>query len=340
MTIRKINRRDFGLFVTGGAALSIGLLAAPRIVRAQSEKVVIATTAGSQARTLSQFIVHKGYLAEQGLTPEFVPVSDGSKALAAVMSGDVDICMGSGFPNILPALERGGKLKIIAKAQNYVNAGIYTGRDDINSVADFRGKQIGSGSIGAQSHIYMSALITKAGIDVSDVQFVNVGGSSAIFKAVAAGVIDAGPGEPELIFDVEKFKVKSLGFVWDLVPEIVGQASYTSDRTIARKRDVVVRTLAGYRRMYEYLNGGDSLQDWIEARTTALQGDQTVQATNQWKLLQQSQMMPADLVLPPDRIEWMQELNLSLGIQQTKIPYKQITDPTIAEDAIKLEAAT
>lgn len=331
-----LSRRNF---LVGGAALASGLLAAPHIARAQNNRVKIATTAGSQALTVSQLMIDQGYMAELGLEPEFVPVSDGSKVLASVISGEVDLCMGTGFPNILPAIERGGGVRVIATAQNYVNSVVFSGREDIQSIADLQGKNIGTGSIGAQVHIYMSALLQKAGIDTSSVQFVNIGGSAAIFKAVAAGVIDAGPGEPELMYEADAYNVKVLGPVWELLPEMVGQASYASDKTITERREMVVQTLAAYRRLYQFINGPDSLEAFLAARATAMKEDDRDTGTNQWKVLQETKMMGEDLILPPDRIEWMQNLNISLGIQQQLIPYERITDATLAEDALALTDA-
>jgi ABC-type nitrate/sulfonate/bicarbonate transport system substrate-binding protein len=336
MNTSTINRRGF-VKIAGSAALVAGsMLAAPHIARAQSTRVRIATTAGTQPRTLSQLLLDLGYLAELDIEPEFVPVADGSKVLASIISGEVDICMGSGFPNILPAIERGGEIKIIAKAQNYVHSVLFSRNAEMASVADLKGKNIGTGSIGAQVHIYMSALLRKEGIDTRDVQFVNIGGSAAIFKAVSAGVVDAGPGEPEMLYETDKYNVHVIGPVWDLLPEMSGQASYVSDRFIAERRDIIVRTLAAYRRLYQYVNGPDSLEAFLKARNTANKEEDNETGTNQWKGLQSVRMMADDLILEQDRVDWMQDLNISLGVQQTKIPFDKITDRSLAEDAIAM----
>jgi ABC-type nitrate/sulfonate/bicarbonate transport system substrate-binding protein len=185
----------------------------------------------------------------------------------------------------------------------------------------------------------MSALLREAGIGLNEVEFVNIGGSAAIFRAVAGGIIDAGPGEPELMYEADDYGVQVIGPVWELLPQMIGQASYASDRTIADKRDIIVRTLAAYRRLYQFINGPDSLDAFVAARNTAMRDEDDESATNQWRILQENRNMADDLVLPRDRIEWLQELNIALGVQQRILPYEEVTDVSIAEEALALETS-
>jgi hypothetical protein len=41
-------------------------------------------------------------------------------------------------------------------------------------------------------------------------------------------------------------------------------------------------------------------------------------------------------VLSPERVRYMQELNVSLGVQKSVLPYECVCDMSLAQDAIKL----
>src|SRR4051812_49964053 len=64
---------------------------------ANVEPVTIVNTAGTFAATVQQLMKDKRYLEELGLRPTFLNVGDGSKILGALLSGQADICIASGF---------------------------------------------------------------------------------------------------------------------------------------------------------------------------------------------------------------------------------------------------
>jgi hypothetical protein len=51
---------------------------------------------------------------------------------------------------------------------------------------------------------------------------------------------------------------------------------------------------------------------------------------------QKHKSFAVDLVLSEERVRYMQELNISLGVQKTLIPYDRVADMSMARDALKL----
>lgn len=337
---KNMNRRTFAGLV-GSTAVTAAGLGFPRAARAAGHRVNIATTAGLTARTLTQVMLDQGYLAQFDLEPNYIPVSDGSKIIGSLYSGESDICMGSGFPQILPAIERGGNLKILSVANRGVMSVLFSGNPEVKTLQDLRGKTVGTGSLGAMVHTYMVGMLDKAGIDPTEVSFVNIGGNAAIFRAVAAGVVDAGVGEPTFIHQLDKFNVHVVAEVSKVLPEFTGQASYTSGNIIENRRDVLVRTLAAYRRLYRFVQEGDSKQAWIDARIHAAGvKDQTFEGTAQWDFLRSAQLLPVDLIMSQERVDWMQQLNMQIGNQTQLLAYDKVVDQSIASEAVELEDST
>src|SRR3954451_15193090 len=164
----------------GAAALTTGFSASgargfgPAFV-ADPQAVTIVNTAGTFAATVQQIMKDKRYLEEMGLKPNFTSVGDGTKILGALLSGEADLCIASGFSQVLPAMERGGRLKVLAGSEVLLLHLVYTWRPEIKSLKDLEGRTVGTGSPGALLHSIMVALMRKQGVDPAKVNFVNVG---------------------------------------------------------------------------------------------------------------------------------------------------------------------
>jgi ABC-type nitrate/sulfonate/bicarbonate transport system substrate-binding protein len=287
---------------------------------ADPERVTIVNTAGTFAATVLQLMKDKRYLEEQGLRPTFLSVGDGSKIIGALLSGEADICIASGFGQVLPAIERGGRLKVLAGSEVLLLHLVYSWRP------------------GALLHSIMVALLRKSNVDPGKVTFVNVGSSADVFRAIVAKVVDAGPSELDYEEQEAKYNVHGLsdGKFWDGLPEYTNQASYASERSIRERRDVIVRTLAAYAKLYRFISSPQSRDAYLAARAVALGKDEPAEGLAQWTFFQKNKSFAVDLVLSEERVRYMQELNISLGVQKTLIPHERIADMSLARDALKL----
>ena len=340
MLSKSIGRRE--TLTLGAAALTTSFYTGARSALAQTkpkpEPVTIINTAGTFAATVQQLMKDRGYLEEIGLAPTFVNVSDGSKILGALLSGDGDICIASGFSQVLPAIERGGKLKVLAGSEVLLLHLIYSWRPEIKTLKDLEGRTVGAGSPGALLHSIVVALLRKNGVDPDKVTFVNVGSSADVFRSIAAHTIDAGPAELDYEEQEAKYNVHGLadGKFWDGLPEYTNQASYASEKSIRERREVIVKTLAAYAKLYRFIQSPQSKDAYVVARARALGKDEPHEALAQWNFFQKHLSFATDLVLSEERVRFMQELNISLGVQKAMIPYEQIADMSLAREALKL----
>jgi ABC-type nitrate/sulfonate/bicarbonate transport system substrate-binding protein len=303
-----------------------------------ADPVTIVNTAGTFGATVQQLMKDKRYLEDFSLRPNFLSVGDGSKIIGALLGGEADICIASGFGQVLPAIERGGRLKVLAGSEMLLLHLVYSWRPEIKSLKDLEGRAVGTGSPGALLHSIMVALLRKHNVDPTKVTFVNIGSSADVFRAIVARVVDAGPCELDYAEDQAKYNVHGLadGTLWDGLPEFTNQASYGSERAIRARRDVIVRTLAAYARLYRFIASPQSRDAYLAARAAALGKNEAAAGLAQWDFFQKHQSFAVDLVLSEERVRYMQELNLSLGIQKTLLPYAQVTDMSLARDALKL----
>ena len=315
---------------------------APAVVRAVAQtryKIKVINTASNTVQTIQELVRQLGYFDEFGLDVEALNVSDGSKVMASLISGEVDACMLSGFGQVVPAIERGAGLRIIAGALLKSNSLMFSSRPDIRTVKDLAGKTIGTGAVGSGLHTLVVALLRKHGVDEKSVRFMNAGSASDVFKAVAAGVVDAGPAQVEFMDQATKMNIHMLpdGKFWEQLPQYSDQGSYTADRTIANRRDAIVRLLAAYGKTYRFVSKPGSLEAYQKARIAAL-GDKADLAGGEalWRFIQDNQAYALNLVLSEPRIAITQDVNLELGVQKTRLPYERIVDASLARDAVQL----
>ena len=331
-------RRDF---VTGAAAICAAAVT-PVASRAQgsAKKLIDVRIINSNANAqlaFEELLKRQGYLETLGLNATTVNVADGSKVMAALLSGEMDVCMISGFGQVLPAVERGGQIKVVAGANMLTPQGVLTNKANVKSVADLKGAKIGTGPIGALEHQLMVAVLLQHKVDPDSVSFVNIGNTADIFRAVSAGVVDAGPVNID-VYDKQKGDLKIVGNFWTEIPDFPYQGSFTSVDAISNRREAVVRTLAAYCKVYRFLRTPDSKKPYVEAYMAAVGGGAAADAELQWQFLYDKKAFATDLVIPDRGLEFLQDLNLRTNVQKTKLPLDKFADMSLAQEALKLIA--
>ena len=152
-----------------------------------------------------------------------------------------------------------------------------------------------------------------------------------------SGTVDAGSSE---VWQIGKNGVHAVenGRFWIDLPEYTYQGAFAADAAIAAKREGIVRALAGYAKLYRFVQNGDSKEAFIKAYETGMGKPDRDAATEQWAFYQQYKPFAEGLVLAPERLAYMQDLNVSMKVQSRSLPFEQVADMSLARDALKLAA--
>jgi ABC-type nitrate/sulfonate/bicarbonate transport system substrate-binding protein len=341
MTKSALTSRRNVLRMGGALGLMTVIRPAGMAYASEKETVRIVGTSGNLPSTLQHMVTHDGYLAGFGLEPAFSTVADGNRITGSIVSGEADVCMLSGFGQVPVAIEKGAKMKLIAGATLLLNQCVFAKRPDIKTVKDLQGKTVGVGSLGSLLHQLMVALLKKKGVDPSTVKFANVGNNTDVFRAVVAGVVDAGPSTIDVYDKQAEFGVHNLvdGEFWVQLPEYTQQASYAADAAIADKRTTLVKVLAAYAKLYRFLQTPESKDAFVKGRKAALGAKaQDSDSIFQWNWIQKYKPFATDLVLSEERIRYIENINIETGSQKKLLPMEQLADMSLARDALKLLA--
>lgn len=320
-------------FLAGAA--SAATLAVTGPARAAGSVTVI-NTGANDSFALQALINNRHYYDSVGLTANTLNVSDGVKLTAAIVSGAADIAILTGFGQIFPAIENGASIKLVGSALLPVSFEMFTANPDIKTIKDLEGKTVGTGAIGALVYETAAAVMRKNHVDLDKVRFVNIGSSSDIFKAVAAKRVDAGPAQHEFTRLAEKYGVRSVADFAKEIPQFTNQGAFANNRVIAEKRDILVRTLAVYGKAYRLVDDPGSRDEYIKAYHDGVGPDTEELAVDQWTWFQEHKAYNVNIAISPERINYMQALNVALGVQKSILPLDMVADMSIARDAAKL----
>jgi ABC-type nitrate/sulfonate/bicarbonate transport system substrate-binding protein len=320
--------------------ISAGSLLASRAVWAAGagRPIRVASASGNLNLAVAALMRQEQLLEGLGLDPDIMMVADGARILGGIVGGSVDVCLNAGFGQLFPAVERGGGLKVLAGGSLLPGLALFSAKPGVRTLKDLEGKAIGAGSIGALAYQLTVSLLQKYGVDLAGIRFVNIGASSDVFRAVAAGTVDAGVGESSMIDTAAHYGVHLLehGNMTVELRQYTFQGAWASDRTIAHKRDLLVRALGAYARLYRFVQSPAAQAAFFRACHTAFPTAPEGDFAALWNYIQNYKPFAVNLVLAPERLRYMQQLNIGFKVQTTVLPFERVADMSLAREALRL----
>ena len=150
--------------------------------------------------------IEKGYVREQGIDLQLDRAAAGQDAMPLLANGQLDVVVGGFSAATFNAVQRGLELRVVASmgrqpASGYPSA-LMVRRDLLDSGAvkdmrDLKGRKVAiSGGEGSTGSYWMATKLRPAGLDLKDIQMVNMGFPDMV-AAFSSQAIDAGfPSAP------------------------------------------------------------------------------------------------------------------------------------------------
>jgi ABC-type nitrate/sulfonate/bicarbonate transport system substrate-binding protein len=326
-----LSRRGFlGLSLGVGAA---GLLAACG-GSGGGGTVKILNTSAVAAIAINHLLTSGKYFENVGVQATVTNVSSGNQVLAGVASGSADITVLSGLIGVFPGIEKGMNLKVVAGTQVVSTSALFSGNPAIRSVHDLGGRSLGVGAVGSELYDVFAALLAKYGIDKSTVTFRNVGSSADSLKAALAKQIDCGYGQVGNQPLASKQGVRMIATVNQELPLWINQGAVASTSAISSKRDALVKVLAAYAKLFQYLATAESKSPYVSAYLAA--GGSQAEGEAEWEFLNKNKAYSPTLDLPADKVRFIQQQNVANGSQKSVLAYNSYTDLSLRDDALAL----
>ncbi|HMF23723.1 MAG TPA: ABC transporter substrate-binding protein [Pseudolabrys sp.] len=274
----------------------------------------------------------RDFASRRGLKLEIIPLKNGATAHKALLAGELDSIESSPGATIL-AGARGADIKIVGCDWPGVPHGLMV-KSTIGKVEDLKGKTIAVAAPGSLPNLLINAILDQHGMSASDVRLANLGGDLDRFKAVVAGVADAGIVATEFMA-VAPNDVKMLVAGHEALPNYVRLCLTMTGKTIAERRTDAVNFVAAEIDALRYaVSHRDETikltQDNIHAKPDDPRPAYAFDDT-----LKQHAIDP-EITLPLDKLSWLQNELVKAGNLKAPIDLAKIAAPDIRAEALKL----
>jgi ABC-type nitrate/sulfonate/bicarbonate transport system substrate-binding protein len=164
--------------------------------------------------------VEKGMFEKVGLEVELQKLGGVDKATKAVLDEEAELAI-TPPEGAVTDYVNGGELRIVASNSNRLPMSLVA-RPEVKSLADLRGKTIGTSSLTEGTAIYTQIMLAEEGLSYpGDYEFALAGIHTARWEAMQAGEIDAAPQPAPWNFLAQDAGYNLLGEIPDYIPEIV-----------------------------------------------------------------------------------------------------------------------
>jgi NitT/TauT family transport system substrate-binding protein len=271
------------------------------------------------------------FASRHNLKLEIVPLKNGATAHKALLAGELDSIESSPGAAIL-AGAHGADIKILGCDWPGVPHGLMV-RSTVSNVEDLKGKTIAVAAPGSLPNLLINAILEQHKIAASEVRLANLGGDLDRFKAVLVGVADAGIVAAEFMA-VAPRDVKMLVAGHEALPNYVRLCLTMTGKTISTRRTDAINFLAAEIEALNFAVGHRDetiklTQDTIHAKPDdprpAYAFDDTVK----------QHAIDPSVVLPLDKLNWMQSELVKAGNLKAPIDLMKITDVEIRAEAMK-----
>jgi NitT/TauT family transport system substrate-binding protein len=208
---------------------------------AAADKVRVAFSAVAPSQGVLWVADVGGLLNKNGISAEIIYTR---AAIETLVAGEVDFAQMTGSLMSSARLQ-GADPVMIAGVQDTLDDRLVV-RPNIKSMEDLRGKRIGVFRFGAASHLRLIYVLPRYGLSERDVTLLQIGDSPERLMALSGGSIDATLISPPDHLEALRAGMKILLNLRDLNVPYQGSGLVTTQRVLARKRDIARRFLKSY----------------------------------------------------------------------------------------------
>jgi len=254
-----------GTAVTPSAAPTAAGSAAATATQAPAAKLSIMVGGMSKQIYLPNKLTEAlGYFKDQNLTVDLIDEPSGKDTTVEVVAGNVDMGSGS-YDHTIDIAAQGKAIQMVALLLQAPGEAVLVSTkkaDTIKSPKDWKGVNAGVTSIGSGTHTIMRALTIRAGLQISDVNYVAAGAGDTFIAAMKQGKIDIGittqptvlrllsSGDAKMHVDLytPESTRAALGGDYPFI-SLFAKADY-----IAKNKDIVQRVVNAYVKTLKWIN--------------------------------------------------------------------------------------
>ena len=262
-----------------------------------------------------------GYFAEEGLTLDETYTGASTAAIAALVSGTIDLTLNSP-PNVVLARQQGANLIIVGGLQN--RAMYYLlGQKDIHTIEDLRGKRIGTAGTTTGDSVLVRAMLAAHGLrERDDYTILRIGGTPDRFSALVAGAIESVMLIDPFNYAAYDAGYTDLGAAYTVVPEFQGTGTNVQADWARQNEAALVGVqkalIRGIRWAYDPANAAAVIQLAVDNS-----GIERRYAETSLREYVQTEVWPRDGLITEQGLAWVIDQAAAVGELQPPSPNVQ-----------------
>ena len=316
------------MFLTSLSFLLIlaGETISAHIASAQAEKAMI----GYPSRSYNVLVLHvaeaKGFFRDENIEPVLVQMGVGPGMLA-VLNGDIHYYWAFSAP--VNGIINGMPVKIVAIVNRLLHE--IVARPMIRTPTDLQAKKMGVSRIEGADHLQAKAILRAKGIEVKNIQFINLGGGDpARVLALKKGLVDAIAVSPPNPYTLQKEGYNVIGGPRDLKVGLLASALSTTDQRLKEMPEQVKKVLRALLRGLAFVR--ENRQETINIMMRWLNDTQEIASASYDVLVSE---LSKDGTFSDTEIEFsVDQFKMSVGSTKA-IPLSQVRDFTILRQVQK-----
>ena len=245
--------------------LSLGLLAGCGSTEAASDSQSTDTQAESDDDTIvintclatgmtgavNNFAIEKGLYKELGIEFNNVEWSSNDEVLSLITRGEIDFADGDPSAYI-PGISNGVPAKLVGNMWRYSGCYWLIAKDGIDSIADLKGKTVGTAAAAGGMKLSVLKMLESEGIGEDDVELVANGVYQGAYATFTSGEVDATIiHNPYAALAEAEGTGHILGRAWDYIPDYYTGTLIASDRIINEDPEKLQRVITAYYKVHE-----------------------------------------------------------------------------------------
>ncbi len=276
----------------------------------------------------------RDFAAKHGLKVDIVSFKNGAIAHKALLAGEIDSIESSPGGAII-AGAHGADIKIVGCDWPGVPHGLMV-RAGIDKVADLKGKTVAVAAPGSLPNLLLKAMLEQNKVPENEVKVASLGGDLDRFKAVIAGVADAGIVASEFMAVAPK-GVRMLARGRDALPNYVRLCLTFTGKTLAARREDAINFVAAQMDALRYTETHRDETIALTREKTSAKPDDPKPAFAYDDTVKSGAIDPA-VTLPLDKLKWMSDELVKAGNLKAPVDLAKITDASIRDEAAKRAA--
>lgn len=197
----------------------------------ESETIRVAFASEPDFTQVSNFRWLDQLREQDGLEVEELYFESSQDAFRALIAGEADVAVGTILSAISLVQEAGESVKLIAadlKATDY----LLISTPEIESLEDLRGQKVGISTPGDVSDTLTRVVLKREGVDPAEVQFLQIGGTSARMSGLLENQIAAGAAHAAEGLTAVEQGLKNLFVYGEAVPDYLQHGVIVKDEFI------------------------------------------------------------------------------------------------------------